>query len=302
MATPGNAGKDKRGGRRQRHPVKTEGLGEIDRKALADLLAKLAPKATDSQRSFALKIVVKGIEFCRDGVPPDHMKLTGAAQHNRRALEKFKKGKTASGQFPFNSFMQVGGKCYGLTSTGLYLLEGGDVPINAIGDSPETTEGSYGDLKGGIAHMLRKLSVLQQLAAGFKHPDPETPFNRSLTTADDLSSTTADALLNTIIHPPDHEAKLAGFVYLAIVKGLGLKASSYDLHQFDPQRVVVGANYCRLLVAAMEQSGIEPPKEKLRPTMIKGEQEARQLLTPVVTFPDGRTYSDFAMLFPDADA
>lgn len=280
---------DGRGGRRQRRFSAKENLSEIDRKALSDLLAKLAPGATATQREFALKIVVKGIDICRERAP-SRRALSGLPQTSRRELAKLKKGKMGP---VFNSFFHLGGKTYGAASDGLYEIHAPEP------DNPPTA--GYGKLDQAIVNSLRGLSFLHQVAAGASSPNLNLVFNPS-TGEGAHDRTVADVLLEGLVNPGDHEAELAGFVYLAITKGLGLKASTYDLHQFDPQKVKTGANYCRLLVLALEQSGIDSPREKLRPLMLKGQDAAKELLAPAVEYADGRTFSAFEMEFPEVNA
>ncbi len=286
------AGADGRGGRRQRRFAKKEGLGEIDHAAIVELLAKLAPKATDEQREMALAIVVKGIETFREhapGVPARNDTM----QTRRRALAKWEAGKTEAAP-PFNSFMQFDGKLYGVAADGLYEIR--DVP------HPNGYEG----LEDAIARPLRQLSEMQQRAAGASVVNSNIPFMGSAGVGKSGKPlSVGDVLLNEIAHPRDWEAYLAGFVYVAITKGLGLKASTTDLHQFDPIKAKTGANYCRLLVLALEQAGIEPPTEKLYPLMLKGTEEAKSGITkfprePGTEGPEGRTYSAIEMMFPEA--
>lgn len=275
---------DGRGGRRQRRFAKKDGLNAIDREAIADLLEKLAPKANDARKELALKIVVKGVELFREHAPVRRT-LKDSVQKNRRAMKKWMDGKTAAG-YPFESFVRVSGRLFASGRGGIYEIL--DVQI----DNPID---GYEGLEEAIAGPQRAYTILQQRVAGFKHINPNIPYSGG-------TPGIGETLLDAVARPRDWEGELAGYVYLAITKGMGLKASTTDIHQFDPVKVKTGANYCRLLMLALIQSGIQPPAEKLRPLMSRGKKEAEELLAPAITHPDGRSYSAFAMMFPDVDA
>ncbi|KAF1717912.1 hypothetical protein CSC74_03120 [Pseudoxanthomonas yeongjuensis] len=285
--------KDGRGGRRKRRFQKPQSLGEIDRKVLATLLEKLGPRETSSQRESALKIVVKGIEIYRECAPRGSA-LTGTVQKNRRALEKLKKGKTETGQLPFNSFARVGKTLYGAASNGLYRIE--DVP----GRSAE----SYGDLESAIAGPLRTLAVIQQLAAGFRNVDPNIPFNGIVNVGTNGEQiTTGDVLLNDLAKPQDREAELAGYCYLALARGLE-KRVVLTQPKHHPKRS--GFNYWQLLRLALIQAGVPLPNEELHSNPVRlerlmkaGEESAARMLAPAITHADGRTFSDFEMTFSE---
>jgi hypothetical protein len=260
--------------------------------ALANLLEKLGPKATDTQRKAALTIVVKGIEIYRECAPRDR-RLTGTVQKSRRALGKLKNGKTGTGQLPFNSFIRLGGVLYGAASDGLYKIE--DVPVRS--------DESYGDIEDAIAAPLRTYAAMQQIAAGFKHIDVSIPFNGHSGIAENCEARTfGDVLLDEIANPQDWQAELAGFAYLSLAKGLGVQVRSTQPVQ-PPKRT--GANYWQLLKLALQQAGVQLPAEKphsnpvrLERLMGAGKKVAEGMLAPMVTYVDGRAYSDFEMMFP----
>lgn len=285
--------KERRGGRRQRRYAKKQ-LGAIDRESISALLKALAPDVAGERRELALAIVVKGIETFREYAPGERA-LSGTVQRNRRALERFKKGKAGAGIAPFNSSMRVGGKLYAASKSGLYRID--DVPL----DGPSA---GYEGLERAVADPLRTLAILQQVAAGFKHINPDLPYNPGFNNTEGGKSTSADAILDGLANPRDWDAELAGYVYLAILRGLSIKASLAWLEE-DPQKPVKmkrGWNFGRLLKLAAIPAGAVAPasREGMEGWMSRGRSSAEEMLSPAITYADGRTVSIFDMEFPEA--
>lgn len=270
-----------RGGRRQRRFAKTDSLGPIDRDAISALLLKLAPTASDEQRALALTIVFKGIERFRERAPTSRA-LTGAAKDSRRALEKFKKGRTGPASAPFNGMIKFGGKVYATSSSGLYELE----------DSFFASQvDDYEGLDEAVANPLRLASVIQQLAAGIQNPNPNIAFD---------PGGMAEGLLDAIVDPPDHEAELAGYVYVAIERGLSIKPAIGWYTDEAPQKMRAGWNVGRLLQLAATEAGAVLPagRDGMEGLMKRGVACAQEMLGPAITYSDGRSISYFEEEFP----
>lgn len=282
--------KEQRGGGRLRSYANKGALGDIDHKAISQLLAQLAPGVSDEQERFALAITVKGIEVFREHAPSGRA-LTTSVQQNRRELKKFMNGKSSAGTMPFNGFVCFNGKLYATSSSGLFEIK--DTPL-----SDETDP--YLGLDKAIANPLRTFAMVHQAAAGFKHLNPNLPFNSYTGEEEDGDARTiADALLDGHAQPRDWLAELAGYVYLALVKGLTINAS---MHWFegDSPKSKKGWNFGRLLSLAGTQAGGALPNSRrgMEGLMRKGKACAEKMLAPAITYPDDRTISYFEMEFP----
>lgn len=275
---------ERRGGRRQRNFAKKDGLGAIDREVLSDLLRLLAPTATDQQQEFALTIVIKGIELYREHAPSGRA-LTGSAQESRRALEKFKNGKTTAGIVPFSAKAPWGGYV-SATDTGLHMLDG---DTDDGGDQVDV----YRGLDKAISGPLRTLSIMRQHTAGFKRINPNIFFNFN-------PSVVGNALLDEAVNPRDWDAELAGYVYLAIACGLSIRPK-VKWYGSPPEAMRNGWNVGRLLEIAAAQAGAPLPSSRggMEDLMARGMACAKEMLAPAGTFADGRTISLFEMEFPD---
>lgn len=248
---------ERRGGKRQRRYAKKDGLGDIDRISISNLLRALAPTVDVDRREFALALVVTGIEDFRKSAR-NGPKLTRPAQESRRALERFKKGKVKGKRgtvdAPLNAVVEFDGRLFGTSDTGLYEIE--DDPSSNLNNGHE-------GLDEAIVGPLRAWSVLQQRAVGIKNPNPNLAFNPQSGTGEDGDpSTLADLFLDNLIKPGESDTRLAGAVYLALVLGLSIKVSMACKAGTEIKRVGRGWNYERLLNLAAEQAGIELPSSR----------------------------------------
>lgn len=159
------SGKDRRGGRRQRHFVAKCLPSVIDHDAISRLLRILAPQVPDERHAFALAIAVKGIELIRAHAPAGPALPPGAAQENRRELAKLKAGKTEFGS-PFESFARLNGRLYAAGNGGIYEIE--DLSAERL---------EVNGLADGILSPLRTMGMLQQRLAGFHNINPNALHN-----------------------------------------------------------------------------------------------------------------------------
>jgi len=247
----------------------------------------LAPAAPEDCRARALAILVKGIEVHRENAP-DGRVLSGTVQASRRAVKKAMKAITKAGVPQFNSFARIGGRPCGLADDGLYWLDDEG--------SGEDLGSAFDGLEKPIANALRTDSEINQLRAGFGRVDSRRP----LSTYRDGGRTVADLVLEGIANPRDWDAELAGYIYLAITRGLLIKASMgwYDT---KPVRTGSGWNYGRLLELVALQTGLTLPSSRagMEGLMVRGRGSAERMLEPAITYPDGRTFSYFDIEFPE---
>jgi hypothetical protein len=208
-------------------------------------------------------------------------------------LEKFKKVDKESGHAPFNSFASFEGSLYAASENGLYKIE--DVPL----DDPVN---GYKGLEGPISDPLRNYVYIWQLADGFNNINPNVPFNKKIENrAGGKGHTIVDEILDNLIIPRDFDAELAGYVYLAISQGLSIQVST-SWYEEKPKRTKKGWKFGRLLELAAEQAGVALPigRDGMEGLMKRGKASAEEMLAPVITESDGRTFSYFALEFPEA--
>lgn len=283
--------KASRGGRRQRRYAKKDSLGRIDREGIFDLLKQLAPNVTEERWEFALTITVKGIEIHREHAPIGPT-LATPVQKNRRALTRFKGGSRGEEIAPFNGLLEFNGRLFGTSSSGLYEIE--DIPL-------EDPYDPYEGLDKAVANPLRTLASIHQRAAGFSHINPNLPFNPPSSVGDaGVVHTVADVLLDDLAKPKDWDAELAGYVYLAITRGLSISASMF-WYEAPPKKSNKGWNFGRLLSLAAMQAGAVLPsgRDGMEGLMKNGKACADEMLAPAITYADGRTFSAFEIEFPD---
>lgn len=287
MANDTDSGR--RGGRRQRHFANKSSLGAIDEEGITSLLTRLAPNASQQRLTFALAIVLKGIEHYREHAPTGKT-LTDTVQKNRRAVRKFMNGDTAAGIAPFNSLVCIEGRCFGASISGI-----AEIPLQQRFNSP------YDGLDRALTNRLRAESVGQQLAAGFPRIIPNLPFNGLAGVSESgAKRTVAEVMLDEIAAPPDYEAELAGNVFTAITQGLAIEATT-SWFEFEPEKMARGWNFGRLLTKAAAEAGAPIPvgRDGMEGLLKRGKAAGLDLLQPAITYGDGRAFTYFELDFAE---
>lgn len=284
------AGKDRRGGRRQRHFAAKCLPSAIDYDAISRLLEILAPQVSDARHAIALAIVVKGIELIREHAPIGPALPPGAAQENRRALAKLKVGKTELG-VPFNSFARLNGRLYAAGNSGIYEIE--DLSAERI---------EVDELGEKILSPLRTMGLLEQRLAGLHNINPNVLHNplvdvRGTEEGEGSERTMADNLLDHLVHPRAWDEELAGYVYFAIQRGLAIKAVT-SWYVDEPEQMKTGWNFGRLLKLTADQVGLQLPSTRsgMEKLLKRGKAWA---LEPAITYPDGRSFTALEIEFPE---